>query len=471
MSWRLPLYLLIGLHLILLFATKFTLWPEMVVYPYLLNHGFLLYSDLINPYPPLVTVFLSSYTGFFGYTPIALRLLTYAVVISIDILIFNFSTLLFKSRKAAIVNTLFFVLLSIPFGVNGLWFDLFQTPFILASIYYLVSEKKPGNFPIAIGLLTVAFFIKQQAIWILPVYILYAFRYYKLFKKDFGRIALESIGAAVVLTLANLGLVFLFGTLPEYISWAVIFPFATRVLPGYIDLPGLPQVLLVAALFISFVSSILKDKKNTGVYGAAALLLLFGFPRFDYFHLVPSIAVLSLLAFDNFRGLTLPSLNRLSQRGETSTRKVLTAAFYLFFIPVLIFSAKQYKKDFGFQTRFFEPEIYQSAQRISASTKPKDLLYMQNSSDQLLVLSSRLPVKPWADEFPWYLEYGNTQKNVLSAVQNNKPAFVVSYPYVQGSKFQLGAYHPVLIASYLEKNYKVISNLGGNLVLKQKVAK
>lgn len=464
MSWRLPLYFLIGLHLILLFLTKFTLWPEMVVYPYLLNNGFLLYQDLINPYPPLFTVFLSSFTSFFGYTPIAMRILTYMAIVAIDILIFNFSVQLFKNKKAAIANTLFFVIFSIPFGVNGLWFDLFQTPFILASIYYLVSEKKPRNFLISFCLFLSAVAIKQQAIWMFPIFVLYAFRYYRLFKKDFGQIVLQSFAAVAVFALANLGLVFLFGTYPEFISWAVIFPFfKAKDLPGYILLPTLTQVLLIVSLFAAFVPAVIgtrgqrPETRRTifGIYFSAALLLLFAYPRFDYFHLVPAIAVLSLLVSANFKGLTSRGL----PQGQT--------LFLLFFIPVLIFAAKQYKVDFGFQTRFFEPEIIQTAKNLNSQTKSTDRLYMQNSPDQLLVLSSRLPLKPWADEFPWYLEYENTQDKVRKAFELSKPDFVVSHPYAQGAKFELGAYQPVMIASYVEKNYKVISKLASNMVLKE----
>lgn len=467
MSWRLPLYILIGLHLILLCLTKFTLWPEMVVYPYLLNNGFLLYRDLINPYPPLLTVFLSSYTGFFGYSPIAMRVLTYMVIVAIDILIFNISHLLFKNRKTAIFNTLFFVLFSIPFGVNGLWFDLFQTPFILAGIYYLVSAKKPQNFVISFCLFLIAVSIKQQAIWILPIYGLYAIRYYQLFKKDFAKIVLQSAAAVVVIALANLGLVFAFGTYQQFLTWAVIFPFfKAKDLPGYILYPTITQMLLLGSLFVAFVpalASIRVESRESrsivyGIYFAAALLVLFAFPRFDYFHLVSAIAVMSLLFSANFKGPTL--------RGLPQGRSLF---LLLLFVPIVIFSLKQYKTDWGFKTRFFEPEILQAGQQISKETKPKNPLYLQNSPDQLLVLSNRLPVKPWADEFPWYLEFANTQPNVLEAIKNTKPEFVVSLPYAQGTKFQQGVYKPLLIATYLQKNYKVISKLGGNLSLEHKI--
>ena len=124
-------------HLILLTSTTFTLWPEMAVYPYLMNNGFLLYKDIINPYPPYLSLFLSFFTKTFGYLPISFEILTLLFIFTIDYLIYTFSRKIFQSKSAAIINTAFFALFSIPFGINGLWFDLIQTPFILISVYLL----------------------------------------------------------------------------------------------------------------------------------------------------------------------------------------------------------------------------------------------------------------------------------------------------------------------------------------------
>src|SRR3989344_1901426 len=74
-------------HLLLLINTKFTLWPEMVVYPYLLNNGFILYRDIINPYPPLFTGFLTIFARIFGYSPLFYQILTWVVILLIDLLI------------------------------------------------------------------------------------------------------------------------------------------------------------------------------------------------------------------------------------------------------------------------------------------------------------------------------------------------------------------------------------------------
>src|SRR3989344_731605 len=128
--------ILLLLHTVLLINTQFTLWPEMVVYPYLINNDFLLYKDIINPYPPLLIWFLTLFAKIFGYAPLSYQILTWAVILIIDLSIYTITGKLFKKRFYQLVSTLFFVILSIPFGVNGLWFDLVQVPLILWSSYF-----------------------------------------------------------------------------------------------------------------------------------------------------------------------------------------------------------------------------------------------------------------------------------------------------------------------------------------------
>src|SRR3989344_5619169 len=106
------------LHFILLVNTKFTLWPEMVVYPYLVNKGYLLYSEIINPYPPAFTAFLAMFAKVFGYLPAPYQLLTWAIVAITDISIFTVASKLSKSYYHALFALIFFPTLSITFGIN-----------------------------------------------------------------------------------------------------------------------------------------------------------------------------------------------------------------------------------------------------------------------------------------------------------------------------------------------------------------
>jgi len=170
------LFFLLVLHIILLANTKFTLWPEMVVYPYLLNNNFLLYKDIINPYPPALSYFLGHFSKIFGYYPLPYELFTWAVVILTDILVFILATKITKRFFLGLLSASFFIIFSIPFGINGLWFDIIQTPFILLSIYFFykfLKDDKTKHLSWSFLLLFVAIFIKQQVAWLMPWYLFF----------------------------------------------------------------------------------------------------------------------------------------------------------------------------------------------------------------------------------------------------------------------------------------------------------
>src|SRR3989344_8051514 len=180
------IFILLLVHLLLLINTQFTLWPEMVVYPYLINNGFLLYRDIINPYPPLFSWFLAFFAKIFGYVPSPYQILTWVVILIIDLSIYTITKKLFKRRSYQLTSTLFFIIVSIPFGVNGLWFDLVQTPLILWSLYFFykflnVKNNKfvKYNFFISFQLLTISFFIKQQVLWVVMPFLVFALSRYK----------------------------------------------------------------------------------------------------------------------------------------------------------------------------------------------------------------------------------------------------------------------------------------------------
>src|SRR3990167_8695232 len=76
---------LVAIHLILLINTRFTLWPEMVVYPYLLNNGFVLYRDIITNYSPIFIYILSFWSRTLGYQPSVFQMLAYLIILAIDV--------------------------------------------------------------------------------------------------------------------------------------------------------------------------------------------------------------------------------------------------------------------------------------------------------------------------------------------------------------------------------------------------
>lgn len=444
------LALLLALHLILLTNTRFTLWPEMVVYPYLANNSFKLYTDIINPYPPLLTWFLMIFAKIFSYEPQPYLIFTWIIIIFIDLLIYKIT----KSFLA----TIFFVFLSIPFGINGLWFDLIQTPFILLSASFLVAFlEKPKNtgslYKLSVTLALV-FFIKQLAVWLTVATLAILLIKFGQKTKDILFKNPAILAPFIILLFLQILIFARLGSLADYFFWVFTFPFFASSMPGYFDLPTVSQSIVILTLLTPFF--LLTFKKNHKVQiptSYAALSVLFIFPRFDFFHLIPSLALFSL---------TVP---RLTDQLRSKFFRVISVAS---FTVVLIFAIRVYIQNWGPEVRFFEKGIYQTAlllQEINPSNKP---IYIQNGPDQILPLANLLPSKPWADEFPWYLELPAVQDRIVRNLRENPPRFIVFKPYETGEPYEIGAYRPLEINQFITTNYQNLFQISDTLWLKIK---
>lgn len=420
----------------------------MVVYPYLVNNGFLLYKDIINPYPPLLTYLLSLFSGFFGYKPYVFQLLTWLVIITTDILIYKISLDLFKKRHPALLSVIFFVFFSIPFQVNGLWFDLVQTPLILLTVYYFykfLDEKtiKPSkNLLFASIAFWIAILVKQQivhlGILILVISIIkFRGKTFFLLRKNLLILLLP------VITIAAILMFFLAkGTLEDIIYWAFYFPlFKAGTQPGYFLLPTIKQLIILISLLSVFAPLIVKSEiKGKFLTLSTFTMVLFTYPRFDYFHLVPAVATFSLL------------VPKLLNHIKFHKQHIPIVSIPLFLL--IIFSMKYYSNNINRQIRFFEPSIYQSAQKINENLGKENKIFLLNAPDQLLVITNKLPIKPWADDFPWYFEGTDLDKKVIMGLENDKPKFVLFQEFVNTAPYDLGSYRSERLFEYVKKNYK-----------------
>ncbi len=452
---------LIIIHIIVLENIRFTLWPEMVVYPYLINNDFSLYKDLINPYPPTLIIMLSALTKIVGYQPQIFLLFTWILIGIIDIILYQVLLKIYKIHFLSLISLIFFMIISISFGINGLWFDLVQTPFIIISLYYFIKFKEENsiaNLNLSLILVITAIFIKQQALWLLLAYILILFFYNR---KNTFKLLFKLYPALLFFIVLSIELIFCFyktNSLLEFINWTLFFPFikASKI-SGYLSLPTIKQLLpIIVILILSSPSIFYLSAKRFYLLPIMVSLLFFAYPRFDYFHLIPALAFISILI-----GLSINLILKASLAEKFT---------YLFLvIMIFIYVARFITLNISTEIRFFEPEIQIAANFISITTNKNEPLYILNGPDQIFPLSSRLPIKPWADEFPWYLENGNLQQNIVISLIKINPRFIVSKPYSDGGKFDLGSYRPQVIADYLDDNYQNYYQITKTLWLKKKV--
>lgn len=447
-------------HLLFLTSTRFTLWPEMVVYPYLFNNGFKLYTDIINPYPPFLPLALAFFNKYLGYEPLIIQTLTWSLILMTDILIFLISNSIFKNSRKSLLSLLFFVIFSIPLGVNGIWFEVFQTPFIIMSVLFLYGHfknKKPKFLLLSSVFLAIAFFIKQQALWLVFWFaLLLLFKNKNSLKSQIKSLILLAI-PILLSQIFEIFIAFKLGVVKDFFFWSVYFPFfKASALPGYILLPGLKELSILALIFLIFIPIILdKNVKERFFVFTAFAIIPFAYPRFDYFHLVPSIALLSIAFTKNLQILK-------------SSKKFFQRIVFISFLLLLIYSIRFFSRNWTNEIRFFEIEVYKAARFIQLINPKDNPVFLQNVSGQILVVSKTLPTKPWADSFPWYLEINGVQEKIIEGIKTEKPQIVIYKPYESRGVFELASYRPQLVANFLDQNYLTFFKINDSLFLRKR---
>lgn len=458
---RIVFFPLIIIHIIFLENLRFTLWPEMMVYPYLVNNGFSLYKDLINPYPPTLILFLSLLTKIFGYQPQMFQIFTWLIVLIIDYVLYQVILKISKNHYISIFSFTLFLIVSVPFGINELWFDLIQSPFIILSVYYFIKyyeKRNISNLNFSFIFVLTAFLIKQQALWLFLAYVVILIF---SFRKNIVHLSFKLLPALIFFIAVCIEFTIYFyktNTLSEFLNWAVYFPFIkASKMPGYLSLPTVKQSIPIVLITMLSLPSIFSLKPKRLYYLPIIIsLLFFAFPRFDYFHLIPALAVISL-----FIGPSLKLISKFSL--------IIKAVYSFLIILIVMYAIRFITRNISTEIRFFEPEIQTAANITALTTIKNEPLYIQNGPDQIYPLASRLPVKPWADEFPWYLENGNLQQIIIESLKNQRPRFIVVQPYSEGERFNLGSYRPQMIADFLDKNYQNNYQISKTLWLKKKI--
>jgi 4-amino-4-deoxy-L-arabinose transferase-like glycosyltransferase len=159
-----------------LFATRFTAWPEMLAWPYLILQGWLPYKDIAIAHNPLMLLELSMFYKLFGVGILQLKIYTWLLILlNAGLLCFVVNNLkedrdkktkLYKN--SGIISAILYILLVIVFEGNGLWFDLALTPYAIL-LYYLLTKKEYlfSGVVFVLGFLT-----KQTFIYLaLPIFI------------------------------------------------------------------------------------------------------------------------------------------------------------------------------------------------------------------------------------------------------------------------------------------------------------
>lgn len=465
MKTKLLIISVLSLHFSLLLNTRFTVWPEMLLYPFFLNSGLTLYKDIINPYLPLLSFFLLFWFKITDFSLIYLKIITWATIISTDFLILLISKKIFKDTKKAILSLLVYLIYQIAYGGNQPWFDLFTTPFLIIYFYFLIKllfQKKISLIFFSGIFFAISFFIKQTTIWFVLPFLVINFKQ----KKDFIKKTLIFLLPSI-LFFSFFSVVFVIQkNFHEFWFWSFKYPFSLLPqMPGHRLFPTARQSLLYfSPVLLLIILSVLQIKESPvppkKIMMTALIFtlisILFCFPRWDIFHLQPTVAFASFL---------IPPISFFFKKRTSYLKFFSFFLVILFFLITTLIIYKNILLNWQKPERFFEPSIQKTAVWVKENTQKNDRIFVFNSEENIYFLSQRLPSTPWAINFSWYLEIPGLQERIIQGIKTQKPKYIIFQPFLPGGEYKIGSYRPTLLSEYILTNYKKVKEFEIAIIL------
>ncbi|MBI2268250.1 MAG: hypothetical protein HYU80_02240 [Candidatus Blackburnbacteria bacterium] len=434
----LPVFLLV--HLFFLANLRFTAWPEMFSYPYLKNHNYLLYRDIVHPYTPVLTLALAYVYRIFDYNLATLEWFSWGIILFSTVCVWFLTRQVAKSTKAAVISTSLYVLLQPFLDGNMLWFDIAIVPPVLLGTLFLFRNKLlwSGIF------FALAAFTKQTAGLFYLAALLFVAR---------GRLArtsrrplAEFLVGPLVFSVPLLVRLWQENALTGFWKWVVWYP-ATQwsKFPGYVQMNiGVADQKILLLLLALLVLACWWGKKGMNkdtslLFALGGLSLVTIYPRFSFFHFQLALAFWSILC-----GLFLAKVTaRIFVPTVTAFALIM---IYLLHYPAIRVAWRKEARFAGAGDREF-------ARNVAQVTKENETVFLQGAPSQLYVMARRLPPKPWADNYVWYLEIPGVQEEILSRWDQNPPLYIFWRIPTSGNWFDLGTYQPEKIVEYIKTNY------------------
>jgi len=441
-TWVLIGFIIVA-QFFLLMGLKFTAWPEMTLWPYLITKGWFPYTDIAIAHTPLLLVKLSIFYKLFGVGIIQLKIFTWLVILFADFLIY-FITSKMWGKKVAFLSLIAYALSLIFYDGNGLWFDLMLAPLALVT-FYLTENKK---WFLAGVFWALMFLTKQTSVWFLiPVALVLVKGKRQEIKVRFAK---TFLGISTIIILFVL-LLFTFHLLPSFYNWAI--KFGIFVLPkaqGQIQLPDLKTLIVAGFPFLIFVPFIFSKQKNKNLILWALAGVMGAYPRFEYFHFQPGLPFLAIaiaIIFSEWKKYA----------------KLLKIILIIWTLGILYLFVNYFVRNWHEGDRFHEEDVQDTVLYVRENTKPRDKIFVLNWWDNIYALTDTLPsVKPWVPQLSWYMENPGIQEKMIENLKNDTPKLIIFNDYTD---IGLSAYIPTKVYNYVLENYHSTDKIGETKIL------
>ncbi len=449
-SKRAPIYsilfLIVVIHVFILTKLIFFPYPELFIYPYLVDHGLKPYSQILDQHFPGLMFFPINLDNLGMNTPETARLWLIAVVIIIHLLLFLIGKTVLKSYKKALLVNLLFLVWHPFFEGWVLWIDSFLPLLLLPAFYFLIKKR----IFITGVLLGLSIILKQT---IIPLSVLIFF-YVFLKTRNLNVIFKFLLGIFIPISLMILYFVNI-GVIGDFWYWTVVFNLTTYAQSG-IKAP--PSVGFITRILFVYVTSILafmnKEKKNVYILFIFLVGSLIGvFERGDFVHLQPSLPFVCLA--------TIVGLNAIWKKHSA---KLIIVGYLLVAVWWLnIF----YKGHLMNKVLLFDTQTKNIVTKIKSYTRSGEKIFVFGAVPHLYQMSDTLPAgNIFVFQFPWFLRV--SQNRILEGITKDKPEIIVSdrTVIIEGAKIIDFASN---IDQYISRNYQKIDSIGTTDILRKKL--
>lgn len=433
---------LIAFHLALLSLTQFTLWPELLSYPYLVSHGYKIYSDFVHPYPPLLTFVLVPLYQLFGYTPLVARIFVSLLVIISDLFVYKITLSLTKRSLYSAIALGIYAILQVSLEGNMIWFDTVIVSSSLAALYFaLKSQYRWAGFFLSLSIAT-----KQTAGLMALVVVGYIVWHSKNKVRDVVRFATAPtlIGILFILTFV------IWGVLDDMILWVIEFPLSKwSAFPGYVEFHLSARDWRILGLLVTPLAFMFSKPRKEFVLLCGFLVSAFVmvYPRFSYFHLQLAVSI-------------LPICYATILASHKHTKWLLV---YLAFV-LLVIAKPTFTRLGSHEIRFATRGEYALGSQIrSLMEKHSGTVFLLGIDSSQYVYAGVLPPKPWVDNYGWYFEMPDVMEKTLTRWESDPPTIVLRRPPFGGQWYALGTYEPKPLISWLESHYVKTGHMHGTI--------
>lgn len=399
---------------------------------------------MVHAYPSLLINLLAFLYNLFGYKLIVLKLFGWTLFLINDLLLFSIIKKVTDKINPALLGVALYILVQPVLDGNMVWPDLVLITPILFATWSLLNKK----YLFAGIFLGLALLVKQTAVF----YIAGSCFYILLLEKNKIINLVKIIFGVLVLSLPFISNLFFQHSFLDFINWTIIYPskYWTKF-PGYVELsPTLKENAILLVLFLPLAFLILKANKK--IFTDKPFLLLFGFllcgmlgvyPRFSFFHFQPALVFLVILLTVVFQYVDI--------------KESFLTPFYIalvILIVVLMHNSIVIGGD-----RFWDKSDLNLAKVIQDKTPSGKPTYLLGFNSNLYAFAGRLPNKPWADNFGWYLEIPGVQEEIVKSLSKDMPSAIFWRTPDPGNWYDLGAYQPQLITNWIKTNYNRVAEV------------